>query len=72
MLFSNMDFDFAHFAHFNFSHFENCGKRVRIAVILVRIFPGFSRIQTKYGEKYSVSFRIQSGCGKIREKCGPK
>ena len=35
-------------------------------VILVRIFPAFSRIRTEYG------LRIQSECGKMREKCGPE
>ena len=43
-------------------------KRVPFGIILVVIFPGFSRIQTEYG----VSLRIQSECGKIREKCGPE
>ena len=32
-------------------------------VILVHIFPAFSRIRT---------LRIQSECGKMREKCGPE
>ena len=37
-------------------------------VILVRILPAFSRIWTEYGE--IVSLRIQSECGKMREKWG--
>ena len=39
-------------------------------VILVRIFLAFSRIRTEYGD--GVSLRIQSECGKMREKCGPE
>ena len=35
-------------------------------VNLVPIFPRFSRIRTEYG------LRIESECGKIREKCGPE
>ena len=53
-------------------------KRVRIRSYLVRIFPGFSRIRTEYGDILSVfsrsirTLRIQSECGKIREKCRPE
>ena len=38
------------------------------------LFPAFSRIRTEYGEilRYSVCLRIQSECGKMREKCGPE
>ena len=31
--------------------------------------PVFSRIRTEYGE---ISLRIQSECGRMREKCGPE
>ena len=40
-------------------------KKVRIRSFLIRIFHGFSRIRTE-------SLRIQSKCGKIREKFGPE
>ena len=65
-----------------------CVKIVRIGsfgVILVDIFPAFSRIRTEYGEilphfpafglnteRYGVSLRIQSECRKMREKCRPE
>ena len=34
---------------------NRCVKSVRLEVILVRIFPTFSRIQTEYGEIRSIS-----------------
>ena len=40
-------------------------------VILVHIFPAFSRILVEYGE-IPVSLRIESEWGKLREKCGPE
>ena len=43
-------------------------------VILVRIFPTFSRIQTEYGEIRSineVSLRIQFECAKMRTRITP-
>ena len=47
-----------------YSKSTHCLKRVRI-------FPLFSRMRTEYGE-IRVSLRIQSECGKMREKCGPE
>ena len=40
-------------------------------VILVRIFPGFSRIRTEYGEKFRISpysVRMRENAGKIRTR----
>ena len=64
-----------------------CVKIVRIGsfgVILVDIFPAFSRIRTEYGEilphfpafglnteRYGVSLRIQSECRKMRTRTTP-
>ena len=62
----------------NFPHFPAFGLNTErfevfvFGVILVRIFLVFSRIRIEYGERYSVSLRIQSKCGKMREKCGPE
>ena len=40
-------------------------------VILVRIFPAFSRIRTEYGEVQSISpYSVQ--IGKMRKKYGPE
>ena len=43
-------------------------------VILVRIFPGFSRIWTEYGERRSISLysvRIWKNAGKMRTRITP-
>ena len=52
----------------------HCVKRVRIRVILVRLFPGFSHIRTPYlsvclrnGVKW-LNFFLRSGCG-IKSRC---
>ena len=47
---------------------QHCVKSVLFGVILICIFPAFSRIPTEY----SVSLRIQSECGPMWKKCGPK
>ena len=61
------------------SYYQSCCKKESVfGVILVRIFPAFFRIRTEYGEirrdteRCSVSLRIQSKWGKMREKCGPE
>ena len=50
---------------------NRCVKSVRLEVILVRIFPTFSRIQTEYGEirsisQYSVQMRKNARKMRIR------
>ena len=49
-------------------------KRVRTGVILVRSFPGFSRIRTKYGEILGISpysVRMRENPGKMRTRITP-
>ena len=51
-------------------HENTALKESVFGVILVSIFPAFSRIRTEYGE-IIVSLRIQSECGKIVTRITP-
>ena len=64
MLFSNMDFDFAHFAHFNFAHFEIeenfgliLGKIRKWLISLAKFHFGYSK-----GARFNYGLYFRSFC----------